>query len=178
MWKFSSKPSPAPVKNLKQTLIRIFFSATQVFAYSHLFSTYVASSIMPVGCSMLPTLQPQGEVLLVEHMSSHFGLLEVGDVVTSSSPENPREIICKRILAVEGQSVDLPRSWSHPFGARIVIPKGHVWLQGDNASVSKDSRAYGPVPLRLLQGRVFMRCWPPNRIQWIDSHAPESSNAT
>lgn len=34
------------------------------------------------------------------------------------------------------------------------VPRGHIWLEGDNLIVSRDSREYGPVPLALLRGRV------------------------
>ena len=37
------------------------------------------------------------------------------------------------------------------------VPKGHVWLQGDNLINSTDSRQYGPVPYSLLYGRVFLK---------------------
>ena len=37
------------------------------------------------------------------------------------------------------------------------IPKGHVWLQGDNTVNSIDSRDYGPVPEATLKGRVIAR---------------------
>ena len=37
------------------------------------------------------------------------------------------------------------------------VPKGHVWLEGDNSDVSSDSRTYGPVPYALLKSRVFYR---------------------
>lgn len=39
----------------------------------------------------------------------------------------------------------------------VKIPKGHVWLEGDNASDSTDSRHYGPVPAALLLGRAYAR---------------------
>ena len=39
--------------------------------------------------------------------------------------------------------------------AHLKIPDGSVWLLGDNPSNSNDSRSYGPVPLKLLQGRVI-----------------------
>ena len=37
------------------------------------------------------------------------------------------------------------------------IPKGHVWLLGDNPNYSKDSRDYGPVPYGLIRGRAYFK---------------------
>ena len=42
------------------------------------------------------------------------------------------------------------------MGRTMVVPSGHVWLEGDNPSNSSDSRSYGPVPLGLLQGRIML----------------------
>lgn len=39
----------------------------------------------------------------------------------------------------------------------ISVPKGHVWVAGDNLSNSFDSRGYGPVPMGLIKGRVFAK---------------------
>ena len=39
----------------------------------------------------------------------------------------------------------------------LKIPKGHLWLLGDNPKYSKDSRDYGPVPYGLIQGRVCFK---------------------
>jgi len=37
------------------------------------------------------------------------------------------------------------------------VPKGHVWIQGDNVYASRDSRHFGPVPYGLIRGKVFFR---------------------
>ena len=37
------------------------------------------------------------------------------------------------------------------------VPKGHVWLEGDNQFNSNDSRHYGPIPAGLLTRRVFFK---------------------
>ena len=37
------------------------------------------------------------------------------------------------------------------------MPKGHVWVQGDNIYASRDSRDFGPVPYGLIYGKVFWR---------------------
>jgi len=34
------------------------------------------------------------------------------------------------------------------------VPPGHIWLEGDNLIVSRDSREYGPLPLALVRGRA------------------------
>lgn len=47
----------------------------------------------------------------------------------------------------------------------IVVPKGHVWLEGDNFQNSSDSRLYGPVPMGLVKSRVICRLWPLNEVK-------------
>lgn len=48
------------------------------------------------------------------------------------------------------------------FGTQqfMSIPAGHVWIEGDNSPASHDSRAFGPVPAALIQGRVVATVWP------------------
>ena len=53
----------------------------------------------------------------------------------------------------------------------VKIPKGHVWLQGDNRMASVDSRAYGPVPVALVKGRVLLRVWPLREFGFIRGQA-------
>ena len=42
-------------------------------------------------------------------------------------------------------------------GKFIKVPKGHIWVVGDNLSNSTDSRHYGPVPLAMVRGKVLAR---------------------
>lgn len=42
----------------------------------------------------------------------------------------------------------------------IIVPRGHLWLEGDNSENSMDSRHYGPVPMGLIQSRAFCRILP------------------
>ena len=42
--------------------------------------------------------------------------------------------------------------FEHKF---IRVPKGHVWLGGDNTEFSVDSRNYGFVPIGLIEGKVI-----------------------
>lgn len=50
---------------------------------------------------------------------------------------------------------------SRRFHSKVIyVPRGHVWLEGDNYENSSDSRNYGPVPIGLIQSRIMIRLWP------------------
>jgi len=53
--------------------------------------------------------------------------------------------------------------------AEIIIPPGHVWIEGDNTKNSSDSRYYGPVPIGLIKSRVILRVWPVGQIRFLTS---------
>ena len=130
---------------------------------------------------MLPTLAARGDIVLAESLSVRAGQLRVGDVVVARSPTNPRHTVCKRVLGLGGDLVEVGEplssssisSSSPPGGGGgtipgrsptgIVVPKGHAWLQGDNLHNRTDSRSYGPVPVALVRARVYFRAWPPSR---------------
>ncbi|KAL6948807.1 hypothetical protein ACO0QE_001280 [Hanseniaspora vineae] len=40
------------------------------------------------------------------------------------------------------------------FDEFVQVPKGHVWLTGDNLSYSVDSRTYNFVPMGLIKGKI------------------------
>ncbi|CEG45671.1 signal peptidase i [Plasmopara halstedii] len=87
---------------------------------------------------------------------------------------DPRRTVCKRIIAQEGDTVCVRTQLSSGVEFHK-IPKGHVWLEGDNKYDSHDSRFYGPVPYALLQGRVLMRIWPINQLKWVEKEvAPQA----
>ena len=50
----------------------------------------------------------------------------------------------------------------------IIVPSGHIWLEGDAPEFSVDSRQTGPVPLDWIRGRVLMRIWPLFREDSVD----------
>lgn len=104
------------------------------------------------GSSMEPTIA-SNDILFTEHISVHMNRIRRGDIVIAKCPNNPRQYICKRVVGVHGDQLI-----SGLFVQRI--PKGHVWLEGDNKENSTDSRAYGPVPLGLVRGRAVCRLYP------------------
>lgn len=46
----------------------------------------------------------------------------------------------------------------------IRIPKGSIFLMGDNRGNSEDSRYWGPLPIKWVIGEAFATYWPPGRI--------------
>lgn len=99
--------------------------------------------------------------------------LSVGDVVVVLHPTRAGSTVCKRVAALPGDQVLLPRGCpqSKKRGNRsqqlLVVPDGHVWLHGDNPANSSDSRDYGSVPAAMIVGRVMTRIWPIRRGAWM-----------
>ncbi|KAJ4883048.1 Peptidase S24/S26A/S26B/S26C family protein [Raphanus sativus] len=128
----------------------------------HVTDRYIISSTHVQGPSMLPTLNLTGDVILAEHLSHRFGKIGLGDIVLVRSPTDPTRMVTKRILGLEGHRLSFS---ADPLvgdsSVSVVVPKGHVWIQGDNLYASTDSRNFGPVPYNLIEGKALLRVWPP-----------------
>lgn len=57
-----------------------------------------------------------------------------------------------------------PSSGSCDFPKTVTVPKGHVFMMGDNRGNSDDSRYWGPIPEDWIVGGAFATYWPPSRI--------------
>eukprot|EP00879_Flechtneria_rotunda_P012745 GHRR01013309.1.p1 GENE.GHRR01013309.1~~GHRR01013309.1.p1 ORF type:complete len:156 (+),score=33.31 GHRR01013309.1:197-664(+) len=111
------------------------------------------------GPSMFPTFTGRGDWVVAQALPGLADRIQVGDIVISIRPIQADENIIKRVTAVQGQTVNVFRPGQLP-PTQVKVPPGHVWLQGDNLLLSRDSREYGPVPLALLRGRVVAQVWP------------------
>ena len=141
--------------------------------------------IVPTG-SMLNTIQLDDRVW-AEKVSYHFTTPKPGEVILFNSPTEEGVTLLKRVIATEGQEVDLvdgkvvvdgtPLDEPYvegkpsypldrhapgvePISYPYVVPKGHVWLMGDNRTNSLDSRYYGAIPTSSVIGRAFCTYWP------------------
>ncbi|KAG7583404.1 Peptidase S24/S26A/S26B/S26C [Arabidopsis suecica] len=134
---------------------------TKLYCFLHVTTNYLGFMAYAYGPSMTPTLHPSGNVLLAERMSKRYQKPSRGDIVVIRSPENPNKTPIKRVVGIEGDCIsfviDPVKSDKYQT---IVVPKGHVFVQGDYTHNSRDSRNFGPVPYGLIQGRVLWRVWP------------------
>ncbi|KAK9843884.1 hypothetical protein WJX84_005986 [Apatococcus fuscideae] len=143
----------------------------------HLVREYIAEPTKCMGPSMLPTFNPRGDVLIQEHLSVTFKQIRVGDVVFAISKNDPRHIVCKRVLGMEGDTVEVREGRQGELRVEKV-PAGHVWLQGDNTINSTDSRHYGPVPYAMLVGKAFAKVLPLSQAGWVESRVPSYASSS
>jgi len=109
---------------------------------------------------MLPTMAVDGEAVIENRLSFWLNpdCLKRGDLVTFESPLAPGRLVCKRLLGFPGDIICVdPTGLKLPSTEHVVVPKGQLWLMGDNADFSRDSRDYGPVPLSLVRGTLWAR---------------------
>lgn len=128
---------------------------------------------------MQPTLNPDN-VLITNKIALQSKSIKRNDIVIAIHPNNPKGLICKRLVGVPGdivlitpspddeESKDESDSGSDEESIasqrsttkRIYITPGSCWLEGDNKLNSTDSRNYGQVPLGLVKSKVLARVWP------------------
>lgn len=135
------------------------YDVAAILAFMHVNSEFGVNFTWCVGPSMTPTINEHGDAILIDMWSYEVMDEEykVGDVVVARCPTDRNKTVCKRIAATEGQTIMITQRHISPYPKSVTIPKDHVWLAGDNAANSTDSRNYGAVPVGLLQGRAFTK---------------------
>ena len=137
---------------------------------------FVVEPVRVHGNSMEPTL-PAGAVLVIDKVTLHARDPRRGDVIVTNDPRTG-ELIVKRVVATAGDSVGIENGLLIVNGRTVAenyvdnhdmdgfyfgpdtVPPGQVFLLGDNRAESVDSRAFGPVAVGSIEGRVLMRIWP------------------
>ncbi|MDZ4169364.1 MAG: signal peptidase I [Coriobacteriia bacterium] len=142
--------------------------------------------VIPTG-SMRPTIM-EGNRVLAEKLTFRFGRGPVaGDIVVFDDPMAQHPQLIKRVIATEGQTVEIRDDLVYVDGEKldepyvhgrpsvegsvplpVVVPPGNVWLMGDNRPASGDSRFFGPRPVETVRGRAFWTYWPPTQFGALD----------
>lgn len=134
--------------------------------------------------AMAPTLDAGDRVLARPTDGDNMSR---GDIVVftpdvAGVPPFPR---ISRVVAVAGDAVDDADGFLTVDGRRarepylepgtqtdrvepVEVPRGHVYVLGDNRPISQDSRFYGPVPVGRIHGRVVLQYWPLGELGGLD----------
>jgi signal peptidase I len=131
--------------------------------------------------SMIPTLEI-GDRVLVNKFIYRFTDPRRGDIIVFESVDNSNEDLIKRVVGLPGDKIAVrggklfvngePQKEPYTnqtfpdrsFFAKTTVPKNHVFVMGDNRGNSADSRVFGPLPEKNIEGEAFLRFWPPDRI--------------
>jgi len=101
---------------------------------------------------MTPTLET-GDRLLVDTAAYRVRPPATGDLVVFPDPESSGRLLVKRVAGT-------PTDKTAPGSS---ISPGWVFVVGDASELSRDSRAFGPVPVGRLVGQVWFRYGPAAR---------------
>jgi len=172
-------------------------STLRASGLSFLYGTFVVQHVMHshasphqiAGASMSPTLSPgyhatgAKDHVLIRRDAAALARRPPrrGAVVLFWTPHAPERLAVKRVVALAGDVVTpVPRGPAREGSAyeardadtgeetRVVVPWGHVWVEGDNAHATRDSNDYGPVSTSLIAGVATRIYWPWARRGLID----------
>lgn len=129
-----------------------------VYGYAH---EHIAALYKIPSESMQPRIL-RGDRIIVDNTAYKRFSPARGDVIVFVYLDDRSKIYIKRIAALPGETVKLQD------GKDFVVPHGHIYVLGDNAGNSKDSRDFGPVPLRDVLGKARLVCWSqsPQGFRW------------
>ena len=184
MKKNKENPVPAAAEGGEQVKTSEFFEWIQCIVVALVVSIVIflffGRTVGVIGGSMETTLF-EGDRLLISDL---FYTPENGDIVVLRQPSFRDEPIVKRVIATEGQTVDIDfenaivyvdgKALEEPylqdfsyfesqdFDRQITVPEGCIFVLGDNRNASTDSRtdSIGCVDVRNVLGKVLWRITP------------------
>ncbi len=147
--------------------------------------------------SMEHTLEPD-QYVLVDKLTPHFGPYKRGEIVVFNPPptwvQQGGQPYIKRVIGLGGDTIELKNGDVYVNGTKInepyiyhddnnkaqptedligeskwVIPKDQLFLMGDHRANSADSREFGPVDVTAIIGRAWLRYWPLNTFEILNT---------
>lgn len=183
-------------KRRKKSAVRETLEAIVVaFLIALVIRTFVLQAFKIPSGSMIPSLLI-GDHLLVNkfllgtpidipftniHIAHMPGLRkpERGDIIVFKYPENPKRDFIKRVIGIEGDTIESRDKTIYVNGSRLMepyiqhvddntkndrrdnfgpvtVPEGKVFVMGDNRDQSYDSRFWGFVDVAQIKGKAMI----------------------
>jgi len=146
---------------MSPALKRILFLAALGMGGAVVFRTFFFETIYVASDSMAPALH-KGDQVIVNKFAPYFRDPRRGEVVMFDSPVEPEKGMVKRVIAIGGDRYEIRRKevfindqpLAEPYAQHIrademlegdnigpyIVPRGTVFVMGDNRAVSGDSR--------------------------------------
>ncbi len=133
------------------------------------------------GSSMDETFHTH-DYVLVDKLTYKFRDPKPGEVIVFNPPIEDRteDRFIKRVIAIPGETISVSGEGTYVDGVKVSEPfvthisnlatttklgADQYFAMGDNRAVSYDSRSWGPLVKKEIQGRVLLRLYPFNQIQ-------------
>jgi len=176
-------------KSFAYELYGMLHDLVYILAFVTLLFVFVVRLVGVDGTSMLPTLHHGDFLLLESNFLYDADDIEYGDIVVLNVPyywERNRSLIVKRVIATEGQTVDINfetgdvyvdgvclqedyilekirySGGEYALEYPVVVPEGHIFVLGDNRNGSADSRLsyVGMIDERCVLGKAWAIAMP------------------
>jgi signal peptidase I len=144
--------------------------------------TYALTRVDVNGISMATTLENK-DVMFEEKISLYMDNVKRGDIITFNSHDVEMPSYIKRVIGLAGDQIEIINGKVYLNGSELnedylpaktltfgddflqsntkyTVPAGDVFVMGDNRKNSSDSRYFGPVKQKDIQGKVFIRVFP------------------
>jgi len=182
---WEQKKSKSVVMTVFREVVSILVTATVAVFLMTALRVYIIDYYAVPSGSMTPTIAINDRIL-TEKVTLHFSPIKQLDIVTFTDPLDSTRTLVKRVIALEGQTVDLREGFVYVDGVKLdepytlgrpslplstaggveiaypyEIPKGCVWVMGDNRTDSADSRYFGPIDSSSVTGRGIFVIFPP-----------------
>jgi len=136
--------------------------------------------------SMVSTLL-KGDGIFVNEFIYKFRMPRHGEVIVFSPPpkiaEGADDVFIKRVIGLPGDLLMMRNGYVYRNGQKlnepyiheameggmdaIIVPKGTVYVMGDNRNDSDDSRDWGPLDCKKILGRATVVFYPLKRMGYI-----------
>lgn len=182
----------AKAKKIAVSAAKAAFIVLLAFLFAYLIRVFVFEPYVIPSESMDDTIEI-GDMVLSEKVSYRNASPQAGDIITFYNVDGEEDpfggtlVYIKRVIAVEGQQVDIHdgrvyvdgEALDEPYtdGKRteklendkgitypFTVSEGCVWVMGDNRTHSSDSRCFGEVPVENITGKAFFRYMPITKI--------------